>query len=51
MHKANEGRGSRDGNLDLTFESTPFPVHFNEYIKEGGDGAIFHVGMSVVILI
>ena len=46
-----KARPWRPASAESTFKSTSFPVHFNEYIEEGGDGAIFHVGMSVVILI
>src|SRR5262245_40668275 len=37
--------------VESAFDSVSSPVQFDEYVKKGGDGAILHVRMSIVILV
>ena len=49
MLKANAGSNMAIRESALSVVSSP--VHFDEYVKKGSDGAIFHVGMPIVVLV
>src|SRR5262245_44932678 len=44
-------RARHPASVESAFDSISSPVHFDEYIKKGGDGAILHVRMSIVIVV
>src|SRR5262245_34115268 len=45
------GAKAPPASVESAFESVSSPVHFDEYIKKGSDGTVFHVGMPIVVLI